>query len=623
MRIPNPMSRPRSLEASATPCPMTSSVFFLCLAIAIAMTIAGPLQAAPFVLVHDPGNARIAVVDDATMLQVDSIAQSCDVLDMIVHPASQDLFVLESCSGGAPQAKRVSHVNATTTIVRSNLGVGGGYLFLFEGEVFFAPDRTDPASNFAGTMSMPSLVGSGWRAHTGDALFVTNRPVTHTNAVGHPDIFIPAIGTNGPVLSFESFQTNDGPASGLGGIVSDGLMQDPPQRLGSTLVLIGDSASGTSDSLVRTDLNAAFPLPFVAQPFASGAPIRGLALDAANARVFALVARTNPSSTEIVEASIAGAGFAFAATTDIVPGGVPSRAAFIDGKLYYSSLAGGKLVSFDPATNAMRNFPLAVSSAQGAGRIAEMSQIGCLDPSDRDCDGFPNVGDFCPDKASTTNVDSDADGLGDACDNCRLTKNKNQADADKDGVGDVCDNCITTANPSQTDSDLDRVGDSCDADDDNDGVPDGKDNCVTVSNRTQDDVDGDRVGNACDNCPFVRNPLQGPAPGVAVGFCVDERLAYDARLAGLDRVIAKFDGGRPWESFGHCPGNCPPDVLEDVQEGTDMANRNLDRCLVNGVLTKTGVRTFLELFPGTSMSNLDSYMKLVIDPLGKKGAPAK
>ncbi len=77
--------------------------FFLLLSIAFLMANASRLQAAPFVLVHDAGNSRISVVDDATMLQVDSIAQSCDVLDMIVHPTSQDLFVLESCSGASPQ----------------------------------------------------------------------------------------------------------------------------------------------------------------------------------------------------------------------------------------------------------------------------------------------------------------------------------------------------------------------------------------------------------------------------------------------------------------------------------------------------------------------------------------
>ncbi len=271
----------------------------------------------------------------------------------------------------------------------------------------------------------------------------------------------------------------------------------------------------------------------------------------------------------------------------------------------------------------MRTFTLGAWSGFGGGRIAEASQIGCLDPGDRDCDGFPDLIDFCPDKASATNVDIDADGIGDACDNCRLTKNANQLDGDRDGVGDVCDNCRTTANPNQKNSDPDAMGDACDADDDNDTILDSKDNCSTVSNRLQEDLDGDRVGDACDNCPSVRNPLQGPAPGVKIGFCVDERILYDSRLSGLDKVIAKFDGGRPWDSFGHCVGTCPPDVLEDIQEGTDMANRNLERCLVNGALTKDGVRTFLELFPGNSAKNLDSYMDLVIKPLKGTEVPAR
>jgi hypothetical protein len=54
-----------------------------------------------------------------------------------------------------------------------------------------------------------------------------------------------------------------------------------------------------------------------------------------------------------------------------------------------------------------------------------------------------------------------------------------------------------------------------------------------------------------------------------------------------------------------------------------MASENLGRCLENGVLTKQGVRTFLELFPGNTAKNLDSYMERVIEPLGAKGATMK
>jgi hypothetical protein len=64
-------------------------------------------------------------------------------------------------------------------------------------------------------------------------------------------------------------------------------------------------------------------------------------------------------------------------------------------------------------------------------------------------------------------------------------------------------------------------------------------------------------------------------------------------------------------------------VPEDIQDGTDITNRSLDRCLQNGVLTKDGVRTFLELFPGNSAKNLDSYMDLVVKLLVAKGVLAQ
>ena len=609
------IERPRETAAAAC-------LFFL-FSVLFLMANAARLHAAPFVLVHDPANARIAVVDDATMMLVGSIAQPCDVYDMIVHPASRALFVLESCSGGGSQVKRVDTFNGTSEIVLPSGSQGGGHLFLFEGDVAYAPSVTTPDPQFGGTLFIPLLTGSGWRFYQGDALTITNRPATFTRAALDIDVLLPAIGPNGRVMWAESFQRRDLSVSDLAGVTSDSMLHDPPQVHENALFMVGASTSGLTDSLVRFDVGASAPLPVVAQPFFGGERIRGFTLDRALNRAFVLLALTNTQRTQVVEVDISGPGFVLRPNAALVAGGTPTHAAFVDGQVYYSSLSGSKLNAFDPATRAVRTFALGTWAGFGGGRIVEVSQIGCLNPNDRDCDGYLNTGDFCPDKASATNLDSDGDGLGDACDNCRLTKNKSQADADKDGVGDVCDNCVTTANRSQTDSDGDRMGDSCDADDDNDGIPDVKDNCSTVANFSQDDVDGDRVGNACDNCPNVRNPLQGPAPGVKVGFCVDERIAYDGRLAGLDRVIAKFDGGRPWDSFGHCVGTCPPDVLDDVQEGTDMANRYLDRCLENGVLTTKGVRTFLDLFPGNSVKSLDSYMDLVINPLGAKGTAAR
>lgn len=597
--------------------------FFFILSVLFLMASASRLNAAPFVLVHDPGNARIAVVDDATMLQVGAIAQPCDVLDMIVDPGSQDLFVLESCSGVGSQVKRIDTFNATTEIVLPPSGQLGGHLFLFEGDVSYVPSVTTPEIPFDGTLYMPLLTDLGWRFYQGDELVVTNRPVTFTRSTLDIDILLPALGPNGTALWRESFQSSDVEVGDLGGVTSDALLHDPAQVHEGKMYFVGTSANGLTDSLVRVDVAASAPLPTLAQPFFGGERIRGFTLDPAHDRAYVLLALANTQRTQIVAVDISGPGFVFPPSSPIIAGGTPSHAAFIDGQVYYTSLAGRKLNAFDPTTQAVRTFTLGAWSAQGGGRIAAIDTVGCLNPDDRDCDGFLNVADFCPDKASTTNVDSDRDGLGDACDNCRLTKNKGQEDRDRDGVGDVCDNCASTANRDQKNSDPDAMGDACDPDDDNDGLLDGKDNCSVAPNPLQEDVDRDRIGNACDNCPFVRNPLQGPAPGVKVGFCVDERLLYDARLAGLDRVIAKYDGGRPWESFGHCVGSCPPEILDRVKEGTEMANESLDRCLENGVLTKDGVRTFLELFPGNSAKNLDSYMDLVIKPLGAKGATSR
>lgn len=596
--------------------------FFL-LSVFVLITGAARLYAAPFVLVHDPGNVRIAVVDDATMLLAGSIAQPCDVLDMLAHPTTGDLFVVEVCGGTGAQVKRIDTFNATTEIVIPSGGFSGGYLFLFEGDVAFTPMLTRPDGPFAGVLNMPMLTGPGWRVYQGDALALTNRPATYTRSLFDIDILLPALGSTGVELWAESYNRRDVRVGDLAGVTSDGLLHDPAQVHDGSLFFVGASASGRTDSLVRVDLTSPAPLPAVAQPFFGGERIRGFTLDRSRDRAYVLLALPSTQRTQVVEVDVSGPGFVFAPNPALLTGGTPTHASFVDGQVYYSSLPGRKLNAYDPATRTVRSFVLGAWTGFGGGRLADVAQVGCLNPNDRDCDGFVNAVDFCPDKASTTNVDTDRDGLGDACDNCRLTRNPNQADADKDGVGDVCDNCVSTPNRDQKNSDTDAMGDACDPDDDNDGIADAKDNCPIAPNPRQEDFDGDRVGDACDNCPAVRNPLQGPAPGVQIGFCVDERILYDARMAGLDKVIAIYDGGRPWDVFGHCVGNCPPEILEDVEEGRKMASENLGRCLENGVLTKQGVRTFLELFPGNTAKNLDSYMERVIEPLGAKGATMK
>lgn len=145
-------------------------------------------------------------------------------------------------------------------------------------------------------------------------------------------------------------------------------------------------------------------------------------------------------------------------------------------------------------------------------------------------------------------------------------------DDDCDGIVDGDDLCPADADPDQLDNDGDGVGDACDPDDDDDGVLDGDDDCPLVPDPLQEDQDGDRSGDACDTCPFVYNPWQGPAPGVVVGFCVDERLLFDARFAGLAEVLV-YDFGLdgPWKSAIGCPGECDAEIEEWMTAGRDAA----------------------------------------------------
>ncbi len=584
--------------------------------------LATSVQAAPFVLAHDPGGGRIVVVDDATMQEVASLPQSCFVQDMIVHPSSQNLFVLESCAGGPVRVKEIDTFHGGEQILQSGLGVGG-FLFLFDGEVFFTPGATTPDPSFPGIMNMLSITGPGWRAYQGDALHITNRPVT-LDFGPNLDILIPGLRPVGGItMMMERFSASDTFASDLGGLASPGHTYDPPQLHDGAVYMIGDSANGRTDSLLRIDATGALPLPLHEQPFWAGEPIRGLAVDHAGDRAFVLLSLVNTQSTQIVEVDIGGPIPTFpGGPSDIVGGGVPTRSAWVDsGRLYYSSLSGAKLVSFDPTTKNVRTLPLTAASGVGGGRIVSVGEVGCLDPNDRDCDGFPDASDFCPDVASASNLDRDGDGLGDACDNCPLVASTNQDDGDGDGVGDLCDNCPSTPNADQRDTDLDGRGDACDGDDDGDGIPDGRDNCPRAPNRLQDDSDGDGVGNACDNCPLVPNPLQGPAPGVKLGFCVDERILYDARLAGFDRLLEKLDGGRPWDDFGHCPKDCPWEIRSELEHGYEMAKRHLDACVEGDRLTDEGVRRFLELFEDGDPKWIDAYMERVMPAARGDGKP--
>ncbi len=126
---------------------------------------------------------------------------------------------------------------------------------------------------------------------------------------------------------------------------------------------------------------------------------------------------------------------------------------------------------------------------------------------DRDCDGFRNDYDNCPDtyNPEQSDMDSDGDGIPDACDKCEGFDDKH--DRDKDGVPDGCDKC--EGFDDKHDRDKDGVPDACDKcegfddnlDMDKDGVPDTCDNCPNIKNLDQKDWDEDGIGDVCDKCP--------------------------------------------------------------------------------------------------------------------------
>jgi hypothetical protein len=554
---------------------------------------------------------------------------------MLVRPLTQQLYVLESCWGGPSQVKEIDTFNGTQQIVAANIG-NGGYLFLFEEDVFAVPGNTAPDGSFPGAMTLPAITGSGWRYYQGTPLSVMNRPVSVVRAPFDIDILIPAFSNAGVTLMKESYTGPDMAVGTLNGLASPGDAYDAPQLDAgrNALYMVGASSNGLTDSLLRVDIGAASPYPVDETPFWAREPVRALALNSARTRAYVLVALTNTQRTEVVEFDITGAT-PVVTDTDIVAGGIPTRAAWVgSSRLYYTSLSGSQLVSFEPSTKAVRTLALGpppTGAGLQGGRIVVTADVGCLDPNDRDCDGFEDASDYCPDTASGTNRDSDGDGLGDACDNCRTTANPNQEDVDADGVGDACDNCRTAANADQRDADGNGDGDVCDEDDDNDGILDPDDNCWTSYNPPQTDVDGDSVGDACDNCPLVRNPLQGPAPGVKVGFCIDERILYDARLGGLDRLLEKLDFGRPWEGFGHCVGKCPEEIVREMKLGQKYGAAYLDKFIEGDTFGHEDVRAFLLWMDASDPETVEQYMEQVIygrrgtdkgvSPVGKSPVP--
>lgn len=151
-------------------------------------------------------------------------------------------------------------------------------------------------------------------------------------------------------------------------------------------------------------------------------------------------------------------------------------------------------------------------------------------------------------------------------------------DDDCDGFENTADNCPIDYNPDQSDLDGDGLGDECDDDDDDDTVDDTIDNCPEIPNKQQTDLDGDRTGDACDVCPFVYNPFQGPVVGLEIGFCVDERMLFDARFAGLAEVLV-YDWGidGPWDDYTGCPGDCDPLAEAWLAEGREAASWYLEQ----------------------------------------------
>lgn len=167
---------------------------------------------------------------------------------------------------------------------------------------------------------------------------------------------------------------------------------------------------------------------------------------------------------------------------------------------------------------------------------------------DKDCDGFGDVCDNCPDNFNPGQINSDykkfTDLVGDACDSHPYDYNDGEnsptrcsdCDCDSDGVADnsasgcpggSADNCPGISNSNQQNSDSDAFGDACD-------------NCDFVDNPDQMDGDGDGIGDACDLCPNYPTPDPDPDDDAdGVSFTCDKcRSDYNPDQADRDR-----DGG--------------------------------------------------------------------------------
>lgn len=143
----------------------------------------------------------------------------------------------------------------------------------------------------------------------------------------------------------------------------------------------------------------------------------------------------------------------------------------------------------------------------------------CDTTADKDCDGFNDGVDNCPDNYNFLQIDVDGDGVGDSCDNCQYVNNPNQANTDFDNWGDACDNCPNEFQVNQSNLDGDTLGDWCD-------------NCIDFANDDQLDSDADGVGDSCDNCIFVYNSFQFDVDGDGIGDSCDGVMNWEMTYSG-------------------------------------------------------------------------------------------
>jgi hypothetical protein len=149
--------------------------------------------------------------------------------------------------------------------------------------------------------------------------------------------------------------------------------------------------------------------------------------------------------------------------------------------------------------------------------------VACDTVSDRDCDGWLNASDNCPDIKNPLQENPDGDARGTACDNCPLKKNDDQLNTD--GAADG--------------------GDACDPDDDNDLCLD------TVDLKPL--IDSTAVGwRVTDNCPDAARTVWGwdgwDVDGDGLRNCEDRDDDNDGVLDYDD-----FDGDGQPDGEDRCP----------------------------------------------------------------------